>query len=196
MATPSSSYDVVILGSGIAGLTGALAAQELGLQPVVGGDARGGTVHSYELIWVGQNYLARNAGIADSHDEVIAYMRFLGGGAVDEARLTAFVARSPEVLKFFVDCGIILSAGDRPTVPIALQGTGGIGKTQLAVRYCQTRHYPGGILWLNMASPAVAVIDCSDATQHADYKDQQHNQQPSPSLVPHHPLNRLPSSSV
>ena len=33
-------------------------------------------------------------------------MRFLGGGAVDEARLAAFVARSPEVLKFFADCGI------------------------------------------------------------------------------------------
>src|SRR5262249_31319925 len=27
-------------------------------------------------------------------------------GAVDEARLAAFVARSPEVLKFFRDCGI------------------------------------------------------------------------------------------
>jgi 3-oxosteroid 1-dehydrogenase len=109
MAAPSSSYDVVILGSGIAGLAGALAAHELGLQPVVLEKAAalgGGTVHSYGLIWVGQNYLASDAGIADSHDEVLAYMRFLGGGAVDQARLAAFVARSPEVLKFFADCGI------------------------------------------------------------------------------------------
>ena len=109
MATPSSSYDVVILGSGIAGLTGALAAHELGLKSVVLEKAAtlgGGTVHSYGLIWVGQNYLARDAGIADSHDEVLAYLRFLSGGAVDEARLAAFVARSPEVLKFFADCGI------------------------------------------------------------------------------------------
>ena len=109
MATPSSSYDVVILGSGIAGLAGALAAHELGLKPVVLEKAAtlgGGTVHSYGLIWVGQNYLARSAGIADSHDEVLTYLRFLSGGAVDEARLAAFVARSPEVLKFFADCGI------------------------------------------------------------------------------------------
>ena len=109
MATPSSSYDVVILGSGIAGLAGALAAHELGLQPVVLEKAAalgGGTVHSYGLVWVGQNYLARDAGIADSHDEVLAYMQFLGGGAVDEARLAAFVDGSPEVLKFFADCGI------------------------------------------------------------------------------------------
>jgi 3-oxosteroid 1-dehydrogenase len=109
MATPSSSYDVVILGSGIAGLAGALAAHELGLQPVVLEKAAalgGGTVHSYGLIWVGQNHLARDAGISDSHDEVLGYMQFLGGGAVDEARLATFVARSPEVLKFFADCGI------------------------------------------------------------------------------------------
>jgi 3-oxosteroid 1-dehydrogenase len=109
MATPSSSYDVVILGSGIAGLPGALAAHELGLKPVVLEKAAalgGGTVHSYGLIWVGQNYLARDAGIADSHNEVLAYLRFLSGGAVDEARLAAFVARSAEVLKFFADCGI------------------------------------------------------------------------------------------
>ena len=109
MATPSGSYDLVILGSGIAGLAGALAAHELGLQPVVLEKAAalgGGTVHSYGLIWIGQNHLARDAGIADSRDEVLAYMRFLGGGAVDEARLEAFVAGSPEVLKFFTDCGI------------------------------------------------------------------------------------------
>jgi 3-oxosteroid 1-dehydrogenase len=109
MATPSSSYDVVILGSGIAGLAGALAAHELGLKPVVlekAAELGGGTVHSYGLIWVGQNHLARDAGIADSHDEVLAYLRFLSGGAVDEARLAAFVAGSAEVLKFFADCGI------------------------------------------------------------------------------------------
>jgi glycine/D-amino acid oxidase-like deaminating enzyme len=55
MATASNSYDVVILGSGIAGLAGALAAHELGLGPVVLEKAAalgGGTVHSYGLIWV------------------------------------------------------------------------------------------------------------------------------------------------
>ena len=109
METSSCSYDVVILGSGIAGLAAALAADQLGLQSIVLEKAvalGGGTVHSYGLIWVGQNYLASEAGIADSCDEVLSYLRFLGGGAVDEARLAAFVARSPEVLKFFADCGI------------------------------------------------------------------------------------------
>ena len=58
------------LGFGTDGLAGALAAHELGLKPVVLEKAAalgGGTVHSYGLIWVGQNYFS--AGIADSHDE-------------------------------------------------------------------------------------------------------------------------------
>src|SRR5438552_1047308 len=52
-----------------------------------------------------------------------------------------------------------LATGNSPTLLTALQGTGGIGKTQLAVRYCWTRrrHHPGGIVWLNMADPARAV---------------------------------------
>lgn len=109
MATPSSSYDVVILGSGLAGLAGALAAHELGLKPIILEKAPalgGATVHSYGLVWVGQNHLARDAGIADSRDEVLAYLRFLGGGNVDERPLSTFVDRAPEVLKFFADCGI------------------------------------------------------------------------------------------
>ena len=109
MISASRSYDVVILGSGIAGLAGALAAHALGLQPVVLEKAAtlgGGTVHSYGLIWVGQNHLAQAAGHGDTRDEVLAYMRFLGGGNVDEARLTTFVDRSPEALRFFERCGV------------------------------------------------------------------------------------------
>src|SRR5712692_5984535 len=109
MISASGSYDVVILGSGIAGLAAALAAHTLGLRPVVLEKASrlgGGTVHSYGLIWVGQNHLADAAGHRDTQDEVLAYMRFLGGGNIDDARLSAFVDRSPEALKFFEKCGV------------------------------------------------------------------------------------------
>src|SRR3954465_14152615 len=104
-----ADYDVVVLGSGIAGLAGALAAHELGLKPVVlekAGTLGGGTINSYGLIWVGQNHLAAAAGIADTREEGLAYMRFLGGGGLDEERMSTFVDRSPEALKFFESCGV------------------------------------------------------------------------------------------
>ena len=105
----NDAWDVVILGSGIAGLAGALAAHELGLRPIVLEKAStlgGGTVNSYGLIWVGQNHLAAAAGHSDTRDEVIAYMRFLGGGSCDDDRMSTFVDRSPEALKFFERCGV------------------------------------------------------------------------------------------
>jgi len=105
----SEVWDVVILGSGIAGLAGALAAHELGLRPVVLEKAStlgGGTVNSYGLIWVGQNHLAQAAGYSDTRDEVVAYLRFLGGAALDDDRMSTFVDRSPEALRFFERCGV------------------------------------------------------------------------------------------
>jgi succinate dehydrogenase/fumarate reductase flavoprotein subunit len=72
----SDTWDVVILGSGIAGVAAALAAHELGLRPIVLEKAStlgGGTVNSYGLIWVGENHLAQAAGCSNTRDEVVAY---------------------------------------------------------------------------------------------------------------------------
>src|SRR4051794_15940485 len=106
---PYQAYDVVVLGSGIAGLSGALAAYEMGLRPVVLEKASllgGGTVNSYGLIWVGLNHLAAAAGYDDNRDDVIAYMRFLSGGFLDETRMQTFVDRGHEALQFFETCGV------------------------------------------------------------------------------------------
>jgi hypothetical protein len=57
----SDAWDVIILGSGVAGLAAALAAHELDLRPLVLEKASrlgGGTVSSYGLIWAGQNHAA------------------------------------------------------------------------------------------------------------------------------------------
>src|SRR3954462_12365863 len=102
-------YDVIVLGSGIAGLAGALAAHEMGLRAIVLEKADllgGGTVNSYGLIWVGQNHLAQAAGHDDKRDDGIAYMRFLSGRFLDEARMATLVDRGREALKFFADAGI------------------------------------------------------------------------------------------
>lgn len=105
----ADTFDVVVLGSGIAGLSGALAACEMGLRAVVLEKAAhlgGITTNSYGLIWVGLNHLEAQAGLEDSRDEVIDYLRFIGGDGLDENKMLAFVDRAPEALKFFEACGI------------------------------------------------------------------------------------------
>ena len=105
----AKDYDVIVLGSGLAGLATALAAKAKGLRPLVIEKADkigGGSTNSYGLIWIGNNHLARAAGIADSRDDVLAYMRFVAGGEAVEANLLAYVDRAPEALRFFEAAGI------------------------------------------------------------------------------------------
>jgi 3-oxosteroid 1-dehydrogenase len=105
----AETHDVVVLGSGIAGLAAGLAAHEAGLRAVVIEKAEqlGGTSsESYGLIWIGDNHLMRAAGETDRREDIIAYMRFLGGGELDEERMLALVDHSPAVLRFFQSCGI------------------------------------------------------------------------------------------
>jgi 3-oxosteroid 1-dehydrogenase len=109
MPAAAESFDVVVLGSGIAGLAAALAAARMGARPLLLEKARelgGITVHSYGIIWVGCNHLAAARGLNDDRADVLAYMRFIGGGQVAENKMLAFVDRSPEALKFFAQCGI------------------------------------------------------------------------------------------
>jgi len=103
------NVDVVILGSGIAGLAAALAAHEHGLRAalvektaVLGGTSS----DSYGLVWAGANHLLLADGQQDAREDIVAYMTFLGGGELDEQRMRTLVDRSPEALLFFEKCGI------------------------------------------------------------------------------------------
>jgi 3-oxosteroid 1-dehydrogenase len=104
-----ATYDVVVAGSGIAGLSAALAASRLGLTAIVLEKAEklgGSTTYSYGLTWVGDNPLAKAAGYPDSLETILSYMRFLGGGEHSEERIIQFAHRSPEAIQFFADCGV------------------------------------------------------------------------------------------
>src|SRR5215475_9838080 len=85
-----SGCDVIVLGSGIAGLSAALAAHAAGLKPVLlekASQLGGTTCDSYGLIWIGDNHLMRAAGHTDSRDQIIDYMTFLGAGEISEPRM-------------------------------------------------------------------------------------------------------------
>ena len=102
-------FDVVVVGSGMAGVATALAAREAGLRPILLEKADklgGGTSFSMGGIWIGNNHLAQAAGYADSLDDVLAYLRFVAADEADDERLVAYADRGPEALKFYEDCGV------------------------------------------------------------------------------------------
>ena len=104
--------DVVVLGSGVSGLSAALAAARHGLKTILlekAGLVGGGTSHSVALVWVGSNHLARAAGIVDKPEAVLEYMNYIGGGQAVAENMHTFVSQSPAALKFFERCGIPFS---------------------------------------------------------------------------------------
>ena len=92
---PPMEYEVdwLIAGSGAAGMTGAVVAQQLGgtvllveKEPVYGGT----TAKSGGVAWIPGNHRQQNAGIADSIEEGYTYLKGLIGDSVAEARLRAY----------------------------------------------------------------------------------------------------------
>jgi 3-oxosteroid 1-dehydrogenase len=106
------TYDVVIVGSGIGGLVGALTAQACGLEPVllekrevVGGSS----AMSGGVLWLPNNPLMEREGVHDSYDDAMAYFREVVGDigpASSEARRHAYVTLGPELVLFLERLGI------------------------------------------------------------------------------------------
>lgn len=95
--------DVLVLGSGAAGLTAALAAHDAGatVRLVERATRVGGTsAVSGGVIWVANNPRMRDAGIADSREAALAYFRSLSHGDIRDELLGAFIDTAPEALAF------------------------------------------------------------------------------------------------
>lgn len=93
--------DVVVLGSGAAGLAAALSAHDNGASVLLleKADVIGGTTAmSGGVAWLPANPVAASQGIEDSPGEAIRYLLSLSNGTMDEALVRAFVETVPEVV--------------------------------------------------------------------------------------------------
>lgn len=98
--------DLAAVGSGIGGLAAAITAHECGLTTAVLEKANmlgGVTAFSMGEVWVGANDLQEEAGIADSEEEALAYLRWLGAGHGQEERTRHLVTVAREALRYFAD---------------------------------------------------------------------------------------------
>ncbi|MEV0073635.1 3-oxosteroid 1-dehydrogenase [Amycolatopsis sp. NPDC050768] len=98
----ANEYDVVVAGSGAAGMTAALAAARRGLSVVVLEKAAcfgGSTARSGGGVWLPGNHALKAAGIDDTPDKAREYLAAIVGDVVPEANREAFLAHGPEVLE-------------------------------------------------------------------------------------------------
>jgi 3-oxosteroid 1-dehydrogenase len=101
--TVDASTDVVVLGSGAAGLVAALAAADAGADVLLieKADTIGGTtVLSGGVLWLPTNPLARESGIEDDRENALAYLNSLSHDMIRPEMAAAFVDGVAEVLSW------------------------------------------------------------------------------------------------
>ncbi len=102
--TQNLECDLIVVGSGAAGLSCAITAKKRGLdvvvlekEPVFGGT----TALSGGVLWIPLNHHGRQQNAADTVEAVRTYMMQETGSYFDEAAVQAFVENGPKMVEFF-----------------------------------------------------------------------------------------------
>lgn len=96
-------YDVVVVGSGAAGMVAALTAAHQGLSTVVVEKAPhygGSTARSGGGVWIPNNEILKRDGVKDTPDAARTYLHKIIGDVVPAEKIDTYLDRSPEMLSF------------------------------------------------------------------------------------------------
>jgi 3-oxosteroid 1-dehydrogenase len=99
-------YDVVVVGSGAAGMTAALTVQRHGLRAVVVEKAEhfgGSTARSGGGVWIPNNDVLRDDGVDDTPEAARTYLHSIVGDVVAPEKIDTYLQRGPEALRFLLD---------------------------------------------------------------------------------------------
>ena len=108
LATERLVCDMLVVGSGAAGLTAALAAAAKGLSVTVieKSSLWGGTTALSEgMVWVPCSRQAREAGVRDTADDALLYIEKAAGPLFGPERARAFLDAAPRMLTFVEEAG-------------------------------------------------------------------------------------------
>ncbi|MBB3039284.1 3-oxosteroid 1-dehydrogenase [Hoyosella altamirensis] len=105
-AETAEAFDIVVVGSGAAGMTAALAAAHHGLSAVVIEKSErfgGSTARSGGGVWIPGNEALVKAGVPDSLEAAKEYLHSIIGDDVEPERIDTYLDRGPEVVEFLLD---------------------------------------------------------------------------------------------
>lgn len=97
------NFDLVVIGSGAAGMSAALRAHDLGSRVVIVEKSPrygGSTAMSGGVVWVPNNPQMGPKGVPDSREKALSYLRGITDGEVEDGRITAYVDQSLRVLDY------------------------------------------------------------------------------------------------
>src|SRR6201997_4976300 len=99
----AQEFDVVVVGSGGAGMVAALAAAHRGLSTIVIEKAAhygGSTARSGGGVWIPNNEILKRDGVTDTADAARTYLHGIIGDVVEPERIDTYLDRGPEMLSF------------------------------------------------------------------------------------------------
>ncbi|CAM2156816.1 3-oxosteroid 1-dehydrogenase [Pararobbsia alpina] len=99
-----NEYDVIVVGSGAAGLSAALTCKIAGLSVVVLEKTEyfgGSTAVSGGAVWIPENPLMASVGHTDSRERAITYLRQTVGSALRPEMMDAYLSYGPAMVRFF-----------------------------------------------------------------------------------------------
>ncbi|MEO6025991.1 MAG: FAD-binding protein [Candidatus Binatia bacterium] len=102
------SVDLLIVGSGAGAMATAICAHDRGGKPLIIEKTHlygGSSAMSGGSLWVPNNHLMAAAGVQDSPDEALTYLRHITGGVVADEKLQRYVATAPEMLRYLSERG-------------------------------------------------------------------------------------------
>lgn len=105
MSDKQVECDVLVVGSGCAGMAAAITAASRGLKVIVAEKAsyHGGTTsRSGGWLWVPNTHLAKALGHQERTDQALEYIRDQAGEAFEERRTRAFLDNGPKAIEFFM----------------------------------------------------------------------------------------------
>src|SRR6476659_10738120 len=99
----AQEFDVVVVGSGAAGMVAALTAAQRGLSTIVIEKAAhygGSTARSGGGVWIPNNEVLKKDGVKDTAEAARTYLHTIIGDAVEPEKIDTYLDRGPAMLSF------------------------------------------------------------------------------------------------